>query len=99
MTGPSIPKAFNLNENAKASELGILPVITSYSIHYTKLYDDRLGILVMDETRRMSSAMEDIEEGRQGVRTGRNHPSVGIWGIGNEEVFCPARPDMIRGIV
>ncbi len=25
VTGPSIPKAFNLNENAKASELGILP--------------------------------------------------------------------------
>jgi len=58
---------------------------------------DRLGILVMDETRRMSSAMEDIEEVRQVVRTGRNHPSVVIWGIGNEEVFCQDRPEMIRG--
>lgn len=58
---------------------------------------DRLGILVLDETRRMSSAKEDIEELRQVIRTGRNHPSVFVWGIGNEEIFCQDRLEMIRG--
>ena len=48
---------------------------------------DRLGMLVFDETRRMSSAPEDIEALREVVRHGRNHPSVVLWGVGNEEIF------------
>lgn len=58
---------------------------------------DRLGVLVLDETRRMSSAKEDIEELRQVIRTGRNHPSVFLWGIGNEEIFCQDCAEMVRG--
>lgn len=48
---------------------------------------DRLGVLVLDETRRMSSANDDIEALRMMVKRDRNHPSVFLWGIGNEEVF------------
>lgn len=57
---------------------------------------DRLGILVMDETRRMSSAPSDLEELRMVVKHGRNHPSVILWGIGNEEVFSQDRPETVR---
>ncbi len=57
---------------------------------------DRMGILVFDETRRMSSAPEDIKCLRDTVRSGRNHPSVILWGIGNEEIFAQHKPEMKR---
>lgn len=46
---------------------------------------DRLGILVMDETRLLSSAEEDLNQLETVVRMGRNHPSVIMYSIGNEE--------------
>ena len=46
---------------------------------------DRLGMLVIDETRRMSSDPESLDELSRLVRRDRNHPSVIAWSIGNEE--------------
>lgn len=59
-------------------------------------YCDRMGILVFDETRRMSSAPEDLEALRFMVKRDRNHPSVFLWGIGNEEIFSQDRPETAR---
>ena len=47
---------------------------------------DRMGILVMDETRQMSSDAEGMSQLDRLVRQGRNHPSVILWSIGNEEI-------------
>lgn len=57
---------------------------------------DRLGILVFDETRRMSAANEDLEQLRAMVKRDRNHPSIFLWGIGNEEIFSQNRPETAR---
>ncbi len=57
---------------------------------------DRMGILVFDETRRMSSSKEDLEALRWMVKRDRNHPSIFLWGIGNEEIFSQDRPETIR---
>ncbi len=57
---------------------------------------DRLGMLVFAETRRMSSAPEDIEALRTMVKTVRNHPSVFLLGIGNEEIFAQDKPETAR---
>jgi beta-galactosidase len=46
---------------------------------------DRLGMLVMDETRMMSSDPEGLSQLERLVRRDRNHPSVVIWSLGNEE--------------
>lgn len=46
---------------------------------------DRLGMLVIDETRRMSTDPEALDELERMVRRDRNHPSVILWSIGNEE--------------
>jgi beta-galactosidase len=46
---------------------------------------DRMGILVMDETRMMSSNPEGLSELERLVKRDRNHPSVFIWSLGNEE--------------
>jgi beta-galactosidase len=47
---------------------------------------DRLGILMMNETRQMSSNAEGLSQLDRVVRQGRNHPSIVIWSIGNEEI-------------
>lgn len=46
---------------------------------------DRLGMLVIEETRRMSTDPEAVGELETMVRRGRNHPSVILWSLGNEE--------------
>jgi len=46
---------------------------------------DRLGLLVLDETRRMASDEEGLSQLSRMVRRDRNHPSVILWSIGNEE--------------
>ena len=48
---------------------------------------DREGVLVMAETRHFSSAPVHIEELRTLVKRDRNHPSVILWSLGNEEPF------------
>ena len=57
---------------------------------------DELGILVMGETRRMSSARDDVEAIRTLVKKDRNHPSIFIWNIGNEEIFSQDRVETRR---
>jgi len=57
---------------------------------------DRLGMLVMDETRMMSSSPEGLSELERLVLRDRNHPSVVIWSLGNEEWFVQGRPSGAR---
>jgi beta-galactosidase len=60
---------------------------TSHNPPTPELLDacDRLGMLVMDETRMMDSSREGLSQLERLVRRDRNHPSVVIWSIGNEE--------------
>jgi beta-galactosidase len=60
---------------------------TSHNPPTPELLDacDRLGMLVMDETRMMSSTPEGLSQLERLVRRDRNHPCVVIWSIGNEE--------------
>ncbi len=60
---------------------------------------DRTGMLVFDETRRMSSAPKDLECLRTMVKHARNHPSVFLYGIGNEEIFSQHRKETARTTV
>ena len=48
---------------------------------------DQMGILVMDEVRSFGSAPYALAQVRSMVTRDRNHPSVIIWSIGNEEPF------------
>ncbi len=53
---------------------------------------DRLGMLVMDETRLLSSNEEDMGVLCYMVENARNHPSVIMYSIGNEEAQSQALP-------
>jgi len=46
---------------------------------------DRLGMLVMDETRMSGSSAELLKQLETMVRRDRNHPSIIMWSLGNEE--------------
>jgi beta-galactosidase len=46
---------------------------------------DRLGMLVLDETRHLSSNPEGLAQLESLIRRDRNHPCVILWSLGNEE--------------
>ncbi len=47
---------------------------------------DKLGMLVLDENRRFGCTPEILEELRSMIRRDRNHPSIFLWSLGNEEM-------------
>jgi beta-galactosidase len=71
----------------RLKELGCNAYRTSHNPPAPELLEicDRLGMLVIDETRRMSADDEALSELSRLVRRDRNHPSVILWSIGNEE--------------
>ena len=46
---------------------------------------DRLGMLVLDENRLMGTSPEQLGQLEAMIRRDRNHPSVILWSVGNEE--------------
>ena len=52
---------------------------------------DRLGMLVMDETRQFNSETESVDNMAKLVQRDRNHPSVAMWSFCNEVACEPPR--------
>ncbi|MEC0231400.1 beta-galactosidase GalA [Paenibacillus alba] len=48
---------------------------------------DRLGLMVMDENRKLDSSSEGITELQSLIMRDRNHPSVIAWCLENEEIL------------
>ncbi|MFC5530674.1 beta-galactosidase GalA [Cohnella yongneupensis] len=48
---------------------------------------DRLGMLVMDENRKLDSSPRGIQELKSMILRDRNHPSIIMWSLENEEVL------------
>jgi beta-galactosidase len=46
---------------------------------------DSLGMLVLDEQRSLNSSPEYTDQFKRLIKRDRNHPSVFLWSIGNEE--------------
>ena len=96
--GTGIPDSVNEYRIVKMKGMGANAIRSSHYPASPELLDicDRLGMLVFEETRRMSSAAEDIEYLKAMVKRDRNHPSIFLWGIGNEEIFSQNRPETAR---
>jgi len=71
----------------KLKEMCSNGIRTSHNPPTTELLDacDRLGMLVMDETRMMDSSPEGLSQLERLIRRDRNHPCVFLWSLGNEE--------------
>jgi len=54
---------------------------------------DRLGMLVLDENRILSSAPENLAQLESMILRDRNHPSVVMWSLGNEEFNIQRKPE------
>ena len=85
--GAAIPDALQVWRLKQLKALGANAYRASHNPPTPELLDacDALGLLVIDETRQMSSAPEPLDELRRLIRRDRNHPSVMLWSIGNEE--------------
>ncbi len=85
--GAALPDAVQYYRVRKLQEMGCNAYRTSHNPPTPELLDacDELGMLVFDETRMMSSNPEGLSQFANLVRRDRNHPSVFMWSMGNEE--------------
>ncbi len=85
--GAALPDALQYYRVRKLQEMGCNALRTSHNPPTPELLNaaDELGMLVFDETRMMSSNPEGISQFENLVRRDRNHPSVFLWSMGNEE--------------
>lgn len=72
----------------KLKELGCNAVRPGHHAPSPEFLDacDRLGILVLGENRMLSSSAERLAELETMIKRDRNHPSIILWSIGNEEI-------------
>ncbi|HTT19572.1 MAG TPA: beta-galactosidase GalA [Candidatus Sulfotelmatobacter sp.] len=85
--GAALPDAVQYYRIHKLQEMGCNSIRTSHNPPTSELLDacDQLGMLVFDETRMMSSNPEGLSQFENLVRRDRNHPSVFMYSMGNEE--------------
>jgi beta-galactosidase len=84
--GEALPDALQYFRVAKLKEFSNA-LRTAHNPPTPELLDacDRLGLLVMDESRTLGSDEANIRRWETQVRRDRNHPSVIFWSLCNEE--------------
>jgi beta-galactosidase len=85
--GAALPDRLQYYRIERLIEMGSNGYRTSHNPPTPELLDacDRLGMLVLDETRMMSSSWEGLSQLERMIRRDRNHPSIVMWSLGNEE--------------
>jgi beta-galactosidase len=96
--GAAIPDRLNEWRIAQLKKIGCNFYRTSHNPPTPELLDacDRLGMMVLDETRMFGSTGEALSQLQRLVRRDRNHPSVIFWSIGNEEWGTQTTPESTR---
>jgi beta-galactosidase len=85
--GTAIPDVLQEFRIKRLKEMGSNAIRTSHNPPTPELLDvcDRLGMLVLDENRLMGSNEEHFSCLERLIKRDRNHPSVILWSLGNEE--------------
>ena len=85
--GVAVPDSIQEFRIRKLKEMGANAYRTSHNPPSRELLDicDRLGMLVMDETRHFNTSPEYLKQLEWLVRRDRNHPGVLLWSLFNEE--------------
>ena len=85
--GSALPDYMQYYRIKLLKEMGSNAYRTSHNAPTPELLDacDSLGMLVLDEQRLLNSSPEYIDQFERLLRRDRNHPSVFLWSIGNEE--------------
>jgi beta-galactosidase len=85
--GAAVPDELNVFRIAQLKKMGSNALRTSHNPPTPELLDacDRLGMLVMDENREYGINPQELGQLERLILRDRNHPSVIIWSLGNEE--------------
>lgn len=85
--GVALPYEILFHKYKVMKEMGVNAVRTSHNPPAPEVLDicDRLGILLMDETRMFGSSAEAIRQLEGLVTRDRNHACILMWSVGNEE--------------
>jgi beta-galactosidase len=85
--GSALPDHLQYYRIERLKEMGCNAYRTSHNAPTPELLEacDRLGMLVLDETRTMGSSAEVLGQLESMVLRDRNHPCIIIWSLGNEE--------------
>lgn len=85
--GIAVPDALQFYRIRLLKNMGCNAYRASHHPPAPELLDacDSLGMLVLDENRLLNSSTENLDQLRRLVWRDRNHPSVFLWSIGNEE--------------
>jgi beta-galactosidase len=93
--GSALPDYLQYYRIRLLKEMGVNAYRTSHNPPTPELLDacDSLGMLVLDENRLLNSSPEYIDQLERLIRRDRNHPSVFMWSIGNEEFAVQWNPN------
>lgn len=85
--GSALPDYLQYYRIKLLKEMGSNAYRTSHHAPTPELLEacDSLGMLVLDEQRLLNSSSEYINQFKRLIKRDRNHPSVFLWSIGNEE--------------
>jgi beta-galactosidase len=85
--GSAMPDRLQYYRIELLKEMGVNAYRASHNAPTPELLDacDSLGMLVMDEQRLLNSSPEYMDQLERLIKRDRNHPSVFLWSIGNEE--------------
>jgi len=85
--GTAVPDALQEFRIKKMKEMGANGIRTSHNPVAPELLDacDKLGMLVLEENRLMGSNEEHFSCLERIMKRDRNHPSIVLWSMGNEE--------------
>lgn len=88
--GSALPDYLQYYRIRLLKEMGVNAYRTSHNPPTPELLDacDSLGMLVMDETRLLNSSPQYLGQLEAMILRDRNHPSVFMWSIGNEEGYA-----------
>ena len=99
--GAAVPDALQWFRLAVLREMGGNAVRTSHNMPTPEWVEacDRMGMMMMCETRQMSSNPEGMAQLETMVKRYRNSPSIILWSVGNEENHIAGRrwPSRARG--
>jgi beta-galactosidase len=93
--GAALPDDLQYFRIAKLKEFGCNAYRCSHNPPTPELLEacDRLGMIVMDEARLLGGDEENLRKWEDLIKRDRNHPSVAIWCVGNEEFYAQRTPE------
>jgi beta-galactosidase len=96
--GIAVPDRLHSDRVAVMKRMGSNSWRTAHNPVATELLDacDRQGMMVMAEVRMMASTPEGLSQLERMIRKDRNHPSIILWSLANEEYFYQGAPSGAR---